>query len=180
MTRVAGAVRRARRAGSVAPAAAAALLVALAAPSATAADRAGAKGPSLDQVYKRVARAAFGPGGVEVDVILASPDYLRITNQTDAAAQYQPRRNFLFFIVEHKHDGSLGPAVRPLLRVDGGRPRPPARAVVTLTGSHHRARVLVYPRAAHWHVLEILLPPPRAGRAATVLKWTLADEAGER
>jgi hypothetical protein len=182
MTRVAMAVRsRARRAGRVALAAsAAALLLAPATSIATAAGRAGAKGPSPDQVYRRVARAAYGPGGVEVSLILMSPDYLRITNQADAAAQYKPKRNFLFFLVEHHHNGVLGAPLRLLLRIDGGTPRPPVRTFVTLRESHHRGTVLVYPRASRWSRLELIVPPARESAAPAVLTWTRADDGGAR
>lgn len=184
--------RTARRAATAALALLLAAAVLLAVPAVPgAAPRSGGATPSPGEIMKRVFRAAYGPGSAEVDVILASPEYLRLTKQVDIAARFEAKRNFLFLMLEHHHDGWLGAPLRPLLQVDGGRPRPPARAEIMVDSSQHRLSVLVYARpssrralghptrGASWGRLEIVLPPTQSWLPAALV-WTRADEGGGR
>jgi cytochrome c-type biogenesis protein len=140
------------------------------------------------QITEEVSRSAYGPGGVQVKVILATRDYLRVTRQQAAAARYAPASNHVFFLLEHKHNGDLRQPLRPVLRA-GGMSHEPTRVVTTLDSSHHRFTVLVYPRmdlglhAMHGGgALELLLPASKAGAKPTVLSWgpggSIASAAG--
>lgn len=129
---------------------------------------------SAAEITGRLSRSAYGPGGVEVTLVWATPQYLRITHQTDAAARFDPARNLVFFQLEHKHTGDLGAPLEPTMRMTG-MTMAPVQAVTTLDSSHHRFTVLVYQRMGahmfHGGPLELVLPPAKAGARPSVLSW---------
>ena len=138
-------------------------------PAAASASTAG----SAAGITERLSRSALGPGGTEVTLVWATPEYLRITHQTAAAARFDPAHNFVFFQLEHKHTGNLGKPLRPVLRMPG-MTMAPVREATTLDSSHHRFTVLVYRRMG---APELVLPPPRPGTRPAVLSWPLRAAA---
>jgi cytochrome c-type biogenesis protein len=67
-----------------------------------------------------LARAADGPGDVDVDVLYATTEYLDLIDPSGAAQKYDPGRYLVFFVTETAHVGTL-PARPPrvTLLVDG-------------------------------------------------------------
>lgn len=131
-------------------------------------------GAAASEMTERLSRSAYGPRGVELQLVWATPEYLRATNQADAVARFDPAHNLVFFQIEHKHDGDLGKAVRPTMRIQGAT-MAPTRAVTTVDSSHHRFSVLVYGRmdahTGHGGPIELVVPPARAGDAPVTLAW---------
>ncbi len=140
----------------------------------------GATAPSVSlatsaaDTSKRLSRSAYGPDGVEVGLTWATPEYLRLTNQTAAAARFDPAHNLVFFQLEHKHSGDLGKPLRPMMRMQG-MTMAPTQAVTTVDSSHHRFTVLVFGRMdthmAHGGPIELVLPPARAGASPSTVSW---------
>lgn len=136
------------------------------------------------QLAKRLSRLAYGPGGVETSVILATPQYLRVTGQEAVADRYDLKQNLVFLMTEAKHDGDL-PRVPPVQLRAGGMTMAPAQTSSAVGSVHHRLTVLVFPKmgggGAHaGHEagpLEILLPPAKAGAKPSTLSWLPAAAA---
>lgn len=137
---------------------------------------------SAAEITRLLSRSGYGPGGSDVRVLWATPEYFRFTRQPALAAQYDAGRNLVFFLWENIHDGDLPERLLPALRVDGRTAYLPARVVVPANAVHHRFSVFSFPRqdasgiaivGEHTRSLELILPPANAEGAQSVLTWTL-------
>lgn len=143
--------------------------------------------PSLQEVSAAetahlLSRSGFGPGGSDVRVLWATPEYFRFTRQLALAAQYDVEHNLVFFLWENIHDGDLPERLLPALRVDGRAAYLPARVVVPADAVHHRFSVFSFPRqdasgipivGEHTRSLELILPAANTEGAQSILTWTL-------
>lgn len=137
---------------------------------------------SAAEITRLLSRSGYGPGGSDVRVLWATPEYFRFTRQPALAAQYDAGRKLVFFLWENIHDGDLPERLLPALRVDGRAAYLPARVVVPANAVHHRFSVFSFPRqdasgiaivGEHTRSLELILPPANAEGAQSVLTWTL-------
>ena len=112
---------------------------------APAAPAAAISAPTPSEVLQSLTRQAVGIEGGRMDLqaILATPEYFLMTGQAATGEHYGADRNVVLIYAEDIHFGDLPAKPRPALVVDG-RTYEPSRAVTLADGDHHRATVLVY------------------------------------
>ncbi len=137
---------------------------------------------SAAELTRLLSRSGYGPGGSDVRILWATPEYFRFTQQTALAARYGADRHLVFFVWENIHDGDLPDTLRPVLRVDGQRIYLPTQVLVPADAVHHRFSVLIFPRGdgrgapvigEQNRTLELILPPANAEGAVSILHWSL-------
>ncbi len=140
---------------------------------------------SAEQITQLLSRSGYGPGGSDVRVLWATPEYFRFTRQPALAAQYGAEQNLVFFLWENVHDRDLEEPLQLVLRVNGSSTYAPAQLVVPASAVHHRFSVAIFPRTDAQSVplvgdrtrsLELILPPANAEGAQSVLFWSLPIE----
>lgn len=129
-----------------------------------------------------LSRSGYGPGGSEVHVLWATPEYFRSTQQSSLAAQYGAESNLVFLVWENLHSGDLPEHLDAVLRVDGGATFRPTRVLVPANAVHHRYSVFIFPNldaqgaptiGAQSRSLELVLPPANSEGAQSILDWSL-------
>ncbi|MBI2237719.1 MAG: cytochrome c biogenesis protein CcdA [Actinobacteria bacterium] len=142
----------------------------------------GAGTVSAAEVTHLLERSGHGPGGSEVQVLWATPEYFRWSRQPDLARTYDADQNLVFFLWENIHDGNLPDPLWPGLRVDGDATYLPSRVLVPADAVHHRFSIVIYPRrdptgnllvGPDTRSLELILPPANDEGAVSVLSWAL-------
>lgn len=112
--------------------------------------------------------------GEEAQVILATPDFFRLTGRSTEGRQLGAERGLLFIVNETVHFGDLAHHAGVILRADGRLYAP--TSVATLADAvHHRTTAVLFedlapPYLAGEHAVELLLPPSDAGERAA-LSW---------
>lgn len=143
---------------------------------------------SASDLSNTLARSGYGPDGVDIRMLWATPEYFRFTGQLSSAAQYDVERHLVFFIWENIHDHDLGEPLWPQLRIDGGTIIEPSRVISPASAAHHRFSVVLYRSfneqglqviTPETRSLEIILPPVNSESASSVLYWPLPVEYGE-
>lgn len=120
-------------------------------------------------------RSGYADEGLEVEAILATPDFFRLTNRTQEAAELGADRFVVFVINENVHYGSLPHHLGVILRLDGTNLHVASEVRVLTDAVHHRTSVVIFndlPAALlnDSHTLELLLPQSSGG-SRTVLQW---------
>ena len=120
-------------------------------------------------------RSGVAGEGDNVDVILATRTFFRLTNRMQDATNLGADESVVFVANESVHYGDLPKAFAPVLRVDGNALHVAAETRVLNDAVHHRTTVLIFrdlPQSlvAGGHSFEMLLPPTADGNR-TVLQW---------
>ncbi len=106
-------------------------------------------------------RAVAADGSMDIQAILATPAYFRLTGQPALEQRYAASGEIVVILSEDIHYGGLGAAPRPAMVIDG-RAYEPSRTDPVFDSDHHRTTVLVYGDASH--------PLAGAGVAAAELR----------
>ena len=110
----------------------------------TAAPLAAPAAPSAATVLQGLERRAVAEdGGMDVQAILATPAYFRLTGQPALAERYSANGEIVVILAEDIHYGDLPARARPAMLVDG-RAYAPARVDTLVESDHHRTTLLVY------------------------------------
>jgi len=131
-------------------------------------------------ITHRLSRTLQGPGGTDLGVTWATPQYLKLTHQQAAIARFGADRNLVFLLMEAHHTGDLPPVPRLVLR-QGGMDMAATRVVSSASSAHHRLSVLVFPKmamggshAAMEGPVQIVVPSVHRGGAPQILSWNSA------
>ncbi len=144
----------------------------------------GVSAVSAEEITSLLERSGHGPGGSEVQVLWATPEYFRWSQQPDLARTYDTGNNLVFFLWENIHDGDLPDPLWPGIRVDGDpySTTLPSWVIVPADAVHHRFSVLIYPQQGTMgdpvlsldaRTLELILPPANDSGGASTLSWSL-------
>jgi cytochrome c-type biogenesis protein len=111
----------------------------------------------------------------QVDVILTTPAFFRLTNRTQEATELGADRFVVFVANESVHYGSLPKQFAPVLRLDGNSLHVPSEVKTLTDAVHHRTSVVVFADVPATlldgtHTLELLLPETSTGQR-TALQW---------
>lgn len=110
-----------------------------------------------------------GQGGVEIEVIYATPEYLKSAGGAQAA-RYQPDRYTVFVVSMNTHSVDL--LQYDMVKVSevkaGGKMYAPLRWESTSDNNHHRSGVLIFPKADP--PLELVIKTI-AGVPARTFRW---------
>lgn len=118
---------------------------------------------------------SFGDGE-QVEVILTTPTFFRLTNRTSEMTALGADHALVFVANESVHYGDLPKQFTPILRLDGSRMLVPSEVRVLTDAVHHRTNVIIFgdlPASTTDanHTLELLLP--QTGQAErTALEWS--------
>ncbi len=112
-----------------------------------------------------------GEGGVEIEVLYATPDYVRTSNDR-ALQKYDPDRNTVFVVAMNTHtvDLSAYDMVKISELVAGGKRHAPLRWQSTSDNAHHRSGVLIFPKIQPPFPVELLIKTV-AGIPVRRLQW---------
>ena len=104
---------------------------------------------SAEQVLQDLERRAYAQDGGRMDVqaILATPAYFRITGQPALAERFGAERNVVMIVAQDIHEGDMPERPRPTLIVDGTS-YIPATIEDLVESDHHRVLVFVYADAS--------------------------------
>lgn len=125
---------------------------------------------------KSLTRSGYASEGVEVDVVLATPTFFRLTNRMQEGATLGADRSLVLVANESVHFGDLSERFAPILRVDETRLLVPTETRVLTDAVHHRTSVVIFGDLPSdfvegSHHLELLLPQTTGGSRA-VLTWS--------
>jgi cytochrome c-type biogenesis protein len=128
----------------------------------------------IAELTASLTRSGLAGDGVEVDAILTTPDFFRLTRRSNDAASYRADRVIVFVANETVHSGSLPHHFSPILRLDGGYHVPSEVRVLT-DAEHHRTSVVIFDDLpisllAEPRQIQMLLAPASTGARAT-LAW---------
>ena len=133
---------------------------------------AGLRKAQATELTASLTRTGLMGEGVEAQVILATPEFFRLTGRAAEAKALGADRGLLFIVNETVHVGDLSHHVGLLLRADGRIGAP--TDVTTLTEAvHHRTSAVLFgdlapSTLAGEHQLEMLLPALPSGDRSTV------------
>jgi cytochrome c-type biogenesis protein len=120
-------------------------------------------------------RSGPASGGVQAEVVLATPAFFKLTNRSAESATLGADQAIVFVANESVHYGALSKQFSPVLRVDGNRLYVPSEVRVLTDAVHHRTSVVVFGDLPSQildepHSLALLLP--QDGEAPrTALEW---------
>jgi cytochrome c-type biogenesis protein len=130
--------------------------------------------PSASSVLQSLERRATADGGDrDIQAILATPAYFRLTGQPALAERFAAGGEIAVILAEDIHYGDLPARPVPTLFVDG-RAYAPARADTLVESDHHRTTVLTYADPAG------ALAVPGVGLAELELSGAVGDLRWER
>lgn len=120
-------------------------------------------------------RSGYASAGTEVDAILATPAFFRLTNRPQEAAAMGADRSVVFVANENVHYGALLDKFVPIVRVDDATLHVPSSVQVLNDAVHHRTNVVVFGDLPvtfldERHHVELLLPRDDGG-TRTALEW---------
>ncbi len=140
----------------------------------------GSSEAAAETITHRLSRTLEGPGGTDLGVTWATPQYLKLTHQRSAISRFGADRNLVFLLMEAHHTGDLPPVPRLVLR-QGGMDMAATRVVSTASSAHHRLSVVVFPKmamggshAAMEGPVQIVVPPAHRGGSPQILSWSSA------
>jgi cytochrome c-type biogenesis protein len=127
------------------------------------------------QLTTTLTRTGAMANGEQVDVILTTPEFFKLTNRTSEMVTLGADRSLVFVANENVHYGELPKQFTPILRLDGSRMLVPSAVNVVTDSVHHRTDVVVFSDLPATlttadHTLEVLLPQNDSGSRA-VLQW---------
>jgi hypothetical protein len=124
-----------------------------------------------------VTRTGYTGDGIEIDLILATPAFFRLTDRWPEALDLGADRVVVFVFNIHHH-GALddGDTIVPVLEVDGRRFHVPSEVRHLADDGHHRSDALIFADLPvttldEPHTLALLLPPGPDGTRPT-FRWT--------
>lgn len=128
------------------------------------------------QLTETLTRTGAMSDGEQVEIILATPAFFRLTNRAGDMATLGADRALVFVANESVHYGDLPKQFTPILRVDGSRILIPSEVRVMTDAVHHRTDVVVFGDLPAEvtdadHSLELLLPQA-SGAERSVLQWS--------
>ncbi len=120
-------------------------------------------------------RSGYAGEGTSAEVILTTPEFFKLTNRPQEAANLGANRYVVFVANESVHYGDLPHHFAPILRVDGNSLYVPAEVRVLADAVHHRTSVLIFSDLSvdvlnSNHSLELILPQTQGGTRNT-LEW---------
>lgn len=129
----------------------------------------------IADLTKALTRTGFASEGTSADVILATPEFFKLTNRQKEAAEMQADRFLVFVANENVHYGDLPHHFAPILRADNNAVYVPTEVRVLADAVHHRTSVLIFGDLSSDflkgnHTLELLLPQ-NIGGARNTLEW---------
>ncbi|MBI3536609.1 MAG: hypothetical protein HY070_03445 [Chloroflexi bacterium] len=127
------------------------------------------------QLTQSLTRTGNASEGTSVDVILATPEFFRLTNRPAEAATLGADRSVVFVANESVHYGDLPNRFAPILRVDGTKIFVATESRVLADAVHHRTTALIFNDVPKTflnsdHTFELLLPEVNAGNR-NILRW---------
>jgi cytochrome c-type biogenesis protein len=133
----------------------------------------------IAELTASLTRSGLAGDGVEVDVILTTPDFFRLTRRTSDAESFRADQVVVFVANETVHSGDLPHHFAGFLRIDGSFHVPSEVRVLT-DAEHHRTSVLIFddlPVALLDDAsrIEMLLPAASTGARATLVWDTPID-----
>jgi cytochrome c-type biogenesis protein len=125
-------------------------------------------------------RSGAAGDGEEVEVILTTPAFFRLTDRTAEAAALGADRALVMVANENVHFGDLPHHFAPILRLDDTRLVMPTEVRVLTDAVHHRTSVVVFgdlpaDLVEESHTLELLLPPTASGARSALTWYTPVD-----
>jgi cytochrome c-type biogenesis protein len=128
------------------------------------------------QLTETLTRTGTMSDGEQVEVILTTPAFFRLTNRAGEMGTFGADRVLVFVANESIHYGDLPKQFMPILRVDDARVLIPTEVRVLTDAVHHRTDVVVFGDLPAEitdadHSLELLLPQA-SGVERSVLQWS--------
>ncbi|HZP94965.1 MAG TPA: cytochrome c biogenesis protein CcdA [Candidatus Limnocylindria bacterium] len=125
--------------------------------------------PSAQTVIDDVERRAVADdGNMDIQAILATPAYFRMTGQAALAERYAASGDIVLILSQDIHYGELPVVPRPDMIIDG-RPYAPVSVDTVFDSDHHRTVVLTYSDASH----------PLASASVAAAELSLAGAVGD-
>ncbi len=114
--------------------------------------------PGANAAGPDLLRRDKGEGGVEIEVLYATPEYVRTSNDK-ALQKYEPDRNTVFVVAMNTHTVNLGgyDMVKISELVASGKSFAPLRWASTSDNVHHRSGVLTFPKFQPLFPAELLI-----------------------
>lgn len=113
-----------------------------------------------------------GEGGVEIEVIYVTADYLRTARDAQAVQRYQPDRYAVFLVTMNTH--SIDLLAYDMVKVSelkvSGKTYTPLRWESTSDNTHHRSGVLIFPKIDPPLPVELVIKTV-AGVPARTFRW---------
>jgi len=125
-----------------------------------------------DAAGPNLLRRDRGEGGVEIEVLYATPEYARTSNDK-ALQKYEPDRYAVFVVAMNTHTVDLSgyDMVKISELVAGGKRYAPLRWQSTSENAHHRSGVLIFPKIQPPFPVELLIKTV-AGIPVRRFQWT--------
>ena len=114
--------------------------------------------PGANAASSNLLRRDRGEGGVEIEVLYATPEYARSSNDK-ALQKYEPDRYAVFVVAMNTHTVDLigYDMVKISELVAGGKRYAPLRWQSTSENAHHRSGVLIFPKIQPPFPVELLI-----------------------
>ena len=98
----------------------------------------------VSELTESLTRTGITGEGTEVDVILTTPDFFRLTRRTEDATAYGADQFVVFVANETVHSGDLPKQFAPFIRVNGDSVFIPTEVRVLTDAEHHRTSVIIF------------------------------------
>jgi rhodanese-related sulfurtransferase len=121
--------------------------------------------------------------GIDVELVLATPTFFRLTDRWQEAVDYGADRAVVFVAIRHHHGALVAgqpDPFAPILRLDGQQFHVPSQVRLLSDDEHNRTNVIVFGDLPATlldedHLLELLLPPAPDGTRPT-FRWSTPIE----
>jgi cytochrome c-type biogenesis protein len=129
----------------------------------------------ISDLTASLTRSGYESDGVEVEAILTTPAFFRLTNRIGEATQFGADQFVVFVVNENVHYGELPHHLALILRLDDNNVHVPSEVQILTDAVHHRTSVAVFADLPATlldgtHTIELLLPEATPGNR-TVLQW---------
>ncbi|MGE3797589.1 MAG: hypothetical protein AB7G88_07085, partial [Thermomicrobiales bacterium] len=98
----------------------------------------------VSELTESLTRTGLTGEGTEVEVIMTTPDFFRLTRRTEDAAEYGADQYITFVANETVHSGDLPKRFAPFIRINGDAVYVPSEVRVLTDAEHHRTSVVVF------------------------------------
>lgn len=127
------------------------------------------------ELMASLTRSGYADEGVEVEIILTTPTFFRLTNRAGEATKFGADQSVVFVANENVHYGELPHHFALILRLDGTSLHVPSEVQTLTDAVHHRTSVVIFSDLPATllngsHTIELLLPETATGNR-TVLQW---------
>ena len=125
-------------------------------------------------------RSGYAGEDVQVDAILTTPTFFRLTNRLQEAAQLGADQSVVFVVNENVHYASLPIRFAPILRLDGNSLHVPSEVRTLTDAVHHRTSAVIFASLSaailnESHTIEMLLPQGNGGDRVALQWYTPMD-----